>query len=497
MRHYSIEDGLRTSLVYALHEDEDHALWIGTYGGGLYRLKEGKISSVSKSNGLFDDVIFAILDDSLGSFWMSCNRGIFSASKRDLNDVADGKASTLTCEVFGLNQGLRSVECNGGSQPAAVRTRDGRLLFPTIKGLVAIDPAQTRPGTAAVAVRLEELRVDADRYSLSGVHRLPPGMRTIDFHYTALGADDPAHLQFRYRLDGFENQMVDAGNQRSARYTNVPPGTYTFSVMVRAPGGTWGAPVTSAAVIVPPLIYETWWFRLLSGLLLAGAVGMLFLSVSVRKARRQIEELERDHALERERSRIARDMHDEIGASLTQISILSDLLGSNLRSPETAEPFLRRISSTARDVVGSLDEIVWFINPRHDSLESLLLYIREYVADYLDPLDIECAFAFPKTVPASVLAADVRRNIFLAVKEAVTNIAKHSGATAVTVTASVENGVLQVAITDNGRGLVSPSASPTEDGLKNMEKRLRDIGGDLLLRGQDGAGTSVTLRAPV
>jgi signal transduction histidine kinase len=267
--------------------------------------------------------------------------------------------------------------------------------------------------------------------------------------------------------------------------------------MVRAPGGTWGAPVTSAAVIVPPLIYETWWFRLLSGLLLAGAVGMLFLSVSVRKARRQIEELERDHALERERSRIARDMHDEIGASLTQISILSDLLGSNLRSPETAEPFLRRISSTARDVVGSLDEIVWFINPRHDSLESLLLYIREYVADYLDPLDIECAFAFPKTVPASVLAADVRRNIFLAVKEAVTNIAKHSGATAVTVTASVENGVLQVAITDNGRGLVSPSASPTEDGLKNMEKRLRDIGGDLLLRGQDGAGTSVTLRAPV
>ena len=270
---YSTADGLSYNSVYDIYEDSDGAIWIATDGGGLNRLKDGRLSFVRNQQGLYDDVVFRILDDDHGSFWMSCNRGIFRVSKQMLNDFLDKKIPSVQCTVFGIADGMRSAECNGGSQFSGIKATDGRLWFPTIKGIVVVDPRNLPTNPLIPPVVVESFSVDQHPVDLSRSYVFEPGNGSLEFRYAALSFLAPGKVKFKYKLEGFDPDWIDADTRRVAYYTNIPPGRYQFRVIACNNDGLWNNEGVTLAFYLRPHIYQTWWFYLLcTGLVVFGAI---------------------------------------------------------------------------------------------------------------------------------------------------------------------------------------------------------------------------------
>jgi signal transduction histidine kinase/ligand-binding sensor domain-containing protein/CheY-like chemotaxis protein len=262
---YTSKQGLSSDVVLATYEDSDGSLWVGTSAGGLDRFKDGKFTAYTMRHGLFDDAIFRILDDDSGNFWMSSDRGIFRVSKKQLNDFAEGRIDRVSCVAYGTSDGLKSPECNGGYQPAGWKTRDGRLCFPTMKGVAIIDP-KANFSEAHFPVVIENVGVRG-RLLDPRLVQVPPGNGQLDFYYTALSFQAPDKIRFRYKLEGFDKDWVQAGARRAAYYTNLPPGRYRFRVAASNGDGVWNQQAASCEVVLAPHYYQAGWFQGLSLLL--------------------------------------------------------------------------------------------------------------------------------------------------------------------------------------------------------------------------------------
>ncbi|HYL99942.1 MAG TPA: sigma 54-interacting transcriptional regulator, partial [Blastocatellia bacterium] len=291
---YTAGNGLPHNFVRAIQEDEDEngVLWIGTYGGGLARFKDGKFVRCSRRNGLFDDVVSRILDDGRGNFWMSGNRGIYRVSKSELNDFADGKITSVQSISYGVADGMPTAECNGGAQPAGWKTRDGRLWFPTIKGIAIVDPAAIKSNSVPPPVAIEQVLIDKTPVSTGSPMKAPRrGKGDLEIHYTALSFVSQDKVRFKYKLEGYDENWVDAGTRRAAYYTNIPPGAYSFRVAASNDEGVWNEEGAAIKLNLPPHFYETRWFYAIGALLLAlAAVGGYRLRV--RRLLRRAEKLE-------------------------------------------------------------------------------------------------------------------------------------------------------------------------------------------------------------
>ncbi|MGH9367479.1 MAG: two-component regulator propeller domain-containing protein, partial [Thermoanaerobaculia bacterium] len=268
-RRYGVAEGLSSDAIYSLRFDRDGVLWVSTLGGGLHRFQDGRFTAFTTRQGLFDSVIFQILDDDSGHLWMSSNRGVYRVSIGELDAVAQGKLRAIPWRLFGTADGMESSECNGGNQPAGVRTRDGRLWFATLKGAVVVDPDRLSTNTVPPPVQIEEVIVDKRRLDPGGEARIPPGSRALEFHYAGLSFLAPQKVRFRYRLEGFDKEWVDAGTRRAAYYTNTPPGRYRFHVIACNNDGVWNERGAAFAFTLAPHIYQTrWFFSLCAGTLL-------------------------------------------------------------------------------------------------------------------------------------------------------------------------------------------------------------------------------------
>jgi signal transduction histidine kinase/CheY-like chemotaxis protein len=261
-------DGLPSDRVFALHEDDEGRLWIGTSGGGLARLRERQLASFTRRDGLFDDVVFRILEDDDGGLWLSSNRGLSRVAKADLERFAAGQLQRIPSLAYGAADGMPSAECNGGS-PAGTRARDGRLWFPTNRGLVGVDPRHIPTNTLPPPVLVES--IEADGVRVSGPEpRLGPGVLRLEIQYAALSLLAPERVRFRYRLEGLDHDWVEAGTRRAAYYTQVPAGRYRFRVTACNNDGVWNEAGAELALTVVPRWQETGVFRLLFGALLLG-----------------------------------------------------------------------------------------------------------------------------------------------------------------------------------------------------------------------------------
>ena len=258
-RNYGTREGLSNGGVRAIYHDRDGGHWIGTYGGGLNRLKNGRIVAITSANGLFDDIVFAVVEDDRGMLWMTCNRGIFRVSKRELDDFAEGRVKRVHSESFGVADGMKDPECNDGA-PAAWKGRDGRLYFATARGVAIVDPRRMPRNNVAPAVWNEQALLDGWAITMSpGGMMVGPGRHTLEIHYTALSFVAPKAVAFRYRLRGFSDEWVDAGSRRTAYYTNLPPGSYIFEVMGCNNDGVWAPAGNPLRFRFRAAFYQTWW----------------------------------------------------------------------------------------------------------------------------------------------------------------------------------------------------------------------------------------------
>jgi signal transduction histidine kinase/ligand-binding sensor domain-containing protein len=516
---FTRENGLGSDLIWALQPERDGSLWIGSFGGGLTRLKNGSAVTCTTFNGLMDDVICFIADDGQGQYWMSSHQGVFRVAKNELNQFADGTIRTVHCVGYGKSDGLPTLECRGGFQPAGCRGRDGELWFPTVGGVVVVDPADANTTTVAPPVHIEEVFVDGQLFekdawsaadgrrdgvpgSASALPRspslaFPAGSRRFEFHYAGVALGAPEGLRFRHKLEGVDADWVETGNRRDASYNRLSHGTYTFRVQTCNREGIWGQPGDAVSFSVLPYSWQTWWFiglfLLTFGTAVAWGVGWALR----RRHQHRLMLVQQLHAAERERTRIARDIHDDLGSSLTEIGLLGALAVRESTPPAEVREQVGRIMERAEELARKLDETVWAVNPSNDSLKHLATYLCNHAKDFLEPTAIRCRLDVAANLPDSPLAAEVRHNVFLVAKEALNNAVRHSGASEIELRMAVNEGVFTLEVKDNGHGFAADAKPETGNGLRNMAERTREIGGQFEARSTPGQGTTICLRLPV
>jgi len=253
--------GLLNGFVWCIHEDSDATLWLGTNGGGLYRLKDGRFTAYSMKDGLLDDAVFEILEDDAKNLWMSSNKGVFRVSIQQLNAFAEKKAASIRTLAYGPADGLNTKECNGGFQPAGWKSHDGRLWFPTFKGVAVVDPKRAAISEPPPLTTLESAQIDHRTVNThSGQVWIPPGRGDMEIGYSAPSFHVPEKTIFRYSLEGFDREWVDAGTRRTAYYTRVPPGAYKFRVIASIGGETWSPAKAVLSITLGAHFYQTVWF---------------------------------------------------------------------------------------------------------------------------------------------------------------------------------------------------------------------------------------------
>ncbi|HUA69141.1 MAG TPA: triple tyrosine motif-containing protein, partial [Candidatus Saccharimonadales bacterium] len=333
------------------------------------------------------------------------------------------------------------------------------------------------------------------------VLRFPPSHHKLDFDYTALNLTASENVHFQYRLEGFDDNWVEGAPDRTASYSRLPRGTYRFEVRACNNNGQWSPVPASVGFVVAPFYWQTWWFRLCVVLVFTMGVIAVMYFVSVRRLRQQLAIMEQQAALQHERARIAKDIHDDLGANLTQIAFLGELAQQDSNEPAKAVERVEKISSTARQAVKSLDEIVWAVNPRNDTLAHLMDYAGQFAVDYLRLAGIRCRLDFPDQCPPRELSTDLRHNLFLAIKEAIHNVVKHAGASEMWLRIKPAETALDIVIEDNGRGFDASNGNGADealaDGLRNMRSRMNEIGGTFEFESFAGAGTKVILHLPL
>lgn len=502
------DHGLASDLVRVLYLDSREQLWIGTEGGGLSCFTEGALRSFGLQHGIGDDTVVQILEDDAGDLWLGTYRGIYRIRRPDMDALLAGRVARVHSRAFDQSDGLLSAQCTAGFG-AALKTRDGRLFFSTDRGLVVIDPKQVTDDPAPPVARLESLLVGGGAWwSTPGLSdnagsrndaevRIPPGQQRFEFQYTALHFAAPERVRFRHRLLGLDAEWVEAGAQRSAQFSYLPPGRYRFEVAAHSGNGRWSETAPALSLVVLPHLWQTWWFYVACWLGGVGAVSGSVVLVIRRRHQARLRELERRRSIESERARIAQDLHDDLGAGLTEIGLTSELVQDASLAPAEVRGYAGEISTRARELVAALDEIVWAINPRNDSTPAVAAYFSQFVQRMLKPPGIRCRLDIPRDLTALPLKADQRHHLFLAFKEAVTNIARHAQAKEVRLAIQVRDGVLTVELEDNGVGFDPGASAAGADGLANMRERLGRLGGTCEIMSEPGRGTTLRFQLPL
>jgi signal transduction histidine kinase/ligand-binding sensor domain-containing protein len=476
--------------IRSLCEDREGTLWVGADGGLLqFNRQTGTFDHFGTKEGLADGFVNAILEDGKGNLWLCTASGL---SKFDPHhhsfrnfDAADG-FDIGTCRL-----------------PTGYRNRKGEIFFGGNKGFVRFHPDSIRDNPFVPPIILTGLRkldrpVQLDT-AISEKHMLELSYRdnVISLEFAALNFTSSRKNQYAYKLEGFDTGWVYCGTRRSATYTNLDGGDYTFRVKGCNNDGIWNEQGAALAITITPPWWKMWWFRGLAFITMLVSVGGSVRYVEMKKLKRKIELLEQEHALERERTRISQDMHDEVGASLTEIAILSELAKKSLDKPGETATHIQQISDRAAEVIDNIGEIIWAINPKNDSLDDVVAHIRHHTVQYLKMTPMKCTFVVSEGIPSFRLSAEVRRNLFLVAKEAIHNIVKHSCACDVSVSVTFTRGKLQVLIEDNGKGFTVGERVESGNGLVNMEKRIADIGGTFAITSGLHEGTQVAIEVPI
>ena len=501
--------------IRCLYATPDGSLWIGYAGSGLGRLKNGHFIRITTEQGLYDDYISQIVADDQGWLWFGTEHGIFKIRQQELETMSEGKTTRVRSTHYGRDEGLSILQANFDASPGAIRSRDGRLWIPMRTALAVINPNELRENQEPPLVLITRVTVDERTVAMYGgvmpvqkvaslpapqsILRLPPKHHRLEFEFSALSFTAPENVHFRYRLESFDESWVEADAQRGDRhasYPQLPAGNYRFRVAACNSDGIWYELGEPLAFVVSPFLWQTWWFRAAAIIMFTLIVAAIVRYISFRRLQFKLKMLEQQAALDNERTRIARDLHDDLGGSLTQVSLLLDMTQRNLAAPDQAVKSVRQCSSMMRQVAESVDEIIWAINPRNDTARYLIDYISQFAVEFLHAANIPCRVDLPDQIPDKTISPEVRHNLFLVVKEALNNIARHAQASQVFLRVTATEEQISMTVEDNGRGFAHAPDNASADGLRNMRQRMEEISGRFQIESRPGTGTRVSFLYP-
>jgi signal transduction histidine kinase/ligand-binding sensor domain-containing protein len=477
--------------ITALHVNAQGTLWIGTTDDGLFLYKGEKTRHFTSKDGLYDDEIFAIVQDDQDRLWMSCSRGVFYISRAELLAYEPGKSPPLTSSPFTPVDSSRTIECRGGVRPAMWTMNDGGIWCSTIRGLIYIDPKKINRILPPSPVLVEEVVVNGRTYAPDRLVDLPAGNANLEFRCAALSYIAPTRTTFRFKLEGFDEDWIKAGGRREAFYTNLPPGTYQFRVMARKfPTGEYEESAPMPSFTIMPQFYQRIWFFPLCAVLVALAAWGAY-RLRVRRIKDQM------RAVVSERSRIARELHDTLIQGFSGVTMQMQALSTRLPLTEEREN-LQEIIHDAGICLRDARRSVAGLRHEPEGQSSLATAITHAAKQLTETHDVRLKLQVQRDLPA--LPLDVEYNLLRIAQEAIANAVKHSDAESIDVSLERAADDILLTIQDDGNGFMESSGSGAplgHYGLVGMRERSTQIGADFSLESEPGRGTRICVIMPI
>lgn len=468
-------------------------LWICTTSGLIaYHLKTDTYRVFTEADGMNNSYVYgALVRDR--ELWLSTNKGLCRAR---ITGFMSGGLPNLSFTHFHIHDGLASEEFNTG---AFHRGGSGAFYFGGIEGITWFRPGEIRSSETAPRIVLTGLLVNEERPDslLSPEYvrelNLPYHRNNLFFRFRGIEYVNPENVKYAYRLEGWDKEWIQTGTLNQVRYNGLPPGDYRFRIRATNGAGAWGPEEYSVRVTIRPPFWKTRWFLAGIGLLLLGSVIGLTRYISQRRLKKRVAALEAQRQLDLERQRISREMHDDIGSGLTQIALMSE---SARRKSTADEKELTDIGETSRRLVGSMNEIIWSLNPENKTLAQLAAYLREQLHRQLEYAGLDYSIEFPEGGEHVFLRNEQRRNLLLVMREIVNNAIKYSGARRLVIRAAWPDHAIEVEVADDGKGF-DPATVRSGNGLRNIRHRVEELGGTLELDTAPGKGCRYRFRVPV
>lgn len=485
--------------IRAIYEDNEGIFWFGSYGNGIFRMEGDKLLNIGSKDGLFDNVVSHIVVDKNDNFWIGSNRGIFRVSRNELNDFAKGQIKEVSSYSYGTGDGMNSAETNGGFQPSAIKDSVGNIYFPTVSGVAVVTTEQVSDKNATSTIYIE--KITGSEFELSSPEKVELSYNDtfLEIKYTAINFTDPDKVKFRYRLAGLHENWIDVGSARSALYTKIPPGDYTFQVVAANSSGVWNDEGASFRITVVPPFWQTGWFYFFS--IITGV--MVIVSLYYRKVQQLKSENERQKRFseqlieseEQERRRIANELHDSLGQQILVIKNRAELAKNYLDNPMALQEQLNDIVDSAQSSISDVRTISHGLRPVHLERFGLTEAIMNLCDNVRQTSDIEWIVEIDDI--DNTIESEKEINFYRVIQEAINNILKHSSATKAEIFVKIENSEISTTIIDNGSGFNPDKREHKEGlGLTGMIERVESLGGVFKIN-TNHIGTSLSFRVPI
>lgn len=499
----SSSDGTGNSIqpyVRAIHEDVEGIIWIGTYGNGLFRIKEGKINQVTTKEGLFDNIVSTINEDEFGNLWMGSNRGISQVSKKDLNSLIQGEIQQVYSYSYGISDGMNSAETNGGFQPSTIQDTNGNIYYPTVAGVAVVSTRDFFRNETLPPVYIESIRNSESEIPLSSSITIPYNTPYLEINYTAINFNEPKNVNFKYKMEGLNDEWIEVDNRRSAIYSKIPPGAYKFTVIASNSDGIWNNVGDSFEIIVPSPFWQTSWFYTLVFISLTMG-GFSFYYSRTQRLKKENERQKRFteqliDSQEQERRRIASELHDGLGQQILVIKNrvqlakleatnnkgITDQLDEIMHSAESSIEDVRNISHNLRPVLLEKFGLTEAITNLCEELEQTSSIEWSYHVDDID----------------GYIPKNKEINLYRVLQEGTKNVLEHANAEQASLMIQRTKEIIKITIWDDGKGFRLNLISESDGlGFIGMEERVQTLSGKLEIDSIIGEGTTLRIELPI